>query len=131
MSDNENIAPTTTRTIEPGTLVTDETGHPFTYGGPAEHVGFTTTSYGAGRPVIHTELSNVAPFDQVPAAAQLDKKDPRISVTLDKAGRPNTWSGNWRSETTGTAFPRWHKTKRDGLEESARRLAIADWWANV
>jgi hypothetical protein len=121
---------TTTKTIPTGTTVMDDYGTNYVYGGDAEHAGFQTVEFGIGRgglPTLHCDPRTIAPAEAMPA--DLDKKDARIVVANDKAGRPGSWVGPWRAEVPGDKGPRWSRTKGEAVERAARRLAIRDWWA--
>jgi hypothetical protein len=133
MSDTDSTV--NTRSIETGTLVIDQHGDTLRYGGTGEDAGqdpfMSRVVYDSrhSHPTIKCNPHMVAPADAVPELKDLDRKDPRITVANDKAGRPNTWSGSWRSQIPGDLNPRWFRTKGEATAEAARRLAIAGWWA--
>lgn len=99
----------------------------FAYGGPPEHEGMEQMRfdlrYGT-LTTIHTTPDRVAPKE---VEANVNLKDPRITVVKhDK--KPGYWaSGPWASSIEGGEVLGWHKTKKDGVEDIARRLAIRDW----
>jgi hypothetical protein len=120
-----------TKTIKPETTITDQRGDEYTYGGLQDGglPGGCTISFGVaagGLPVIRCEPEKVIPSAELP---KLDKKDPRIEVANDKAGRPTSWGGNWRAQVPGDLSPYWHKTKTEAVTHAALRLAIRAWWA--
>ena len=119
-------------TIELGMTVVDSKGTQYAYAG--EHKNGRTgqsVSYRVGGgelPAITTDARYLMPASAVDQARLLDlRKDDRVSVVNDKAGRPGTWAGPWRALTPGDTQPTWHTTKRDALSVAAGRLAIAEW----
>lgn len=120
-----------TRTIEPGTLVIDHAGHEYVYAGTSDMEGVAQIRFGIGRggpSEIRCDLEQVAPAN---VAGNVNLKDPRITVVkMDR--KPSFASGPWCHDVElpdGTHHTGWHKTKRDGISDSAHRLAIADWHA--
>lgn len=97
--------------------------------GEADTAGMNTISFNlrdGGLPGIHTDKDQVAPAS---VEALVNLKDSRISVTKQPENRPVTWVGPWRAHVVGeeTKFSSWHRTKKEGVQEMARRLAIRDW----
>jgi hypothetical protein len=132
MSDTETTK--TPHTIEVGDVVSDAHGDTFRYGGPSEAGTSRTVSYDmrhGGSPTILCDPETLVPLGILPELADLNRKDPRITVANDKAGSPGSWVGSWRAEIPGDTHPRWSKTKGAATAEAARRLLIADWWANA
>jgi hypothetical protein len=65
--------------------------------------------------------------------ALVNPKDSRISVTKQPENKPGAWVGPWAAVIAGEeefTNPTWHRTKREGVEVLARKLAIRDWHAN-
>ena len=115
-----------TREIAIGTLVLTTGGGHYVYDGPHETPGRAVTSFSlrGGAAKIKCDMNTVAPVE---VEASVNLKDPRISVTKQPENRTATWQGPWAAEVEGGEGKSWHKTKRDGIEVSARRLAIRDW----
>jgi hypothetical protein len=118
----------TVRPIAVGTTVIDKHST-YRYGGPPEHEGFTRLMFDmrhGGLTTIQTSPDQVAPVE---VEANVNLKDPRITVVKhDK--KPGYWaSGPWAASIEGGEVLSWHKTKKSGVEEIARRLAIRDWHA--
>jgi hypothetical protein len=115
-----------TREIAAGTLVLTLGGNHYVYGGPHETPGRAVTSFSlrGEATVIKCDMDAVAPVE---VEASVNLKDPRISVTKQPEMRTATWQGPWAAEVEGGEGKSWHRTKRDGIETSARRLAIRDW----
>lgn len=121
-------ATTPVRPIEVGTIVMDKSGV-YAYGGPHEHPGWTQLSFDlrhGGHTTIKTDPDQVAPAE---VEANVNLKDPRIKVVKhDK--KPGYWAaGPWAASIEDGEVISWHKTKKSGVEEIARRLAIRDWHA--
>jgi hypothetical protein len=99
----------------------------FAYGGPAVMEGSEEMRFDlrhGGLTEIRTSPDSVAPVE---AEANVDLKDPRITVVKHEK-KPGYWaSGPWASSIEGGEVLGWHKTKKDGVEDIARRLAISDW----
>lgn len=119
---------TPVRPIEVGTTVINEHGT-YAYGGLPEHEGFTQMIFDlryGNMTTIRTTPDRVAP---VAVEANINLKDPRIKVVKhDK--KPGYWaSGPWAASIEDGEVISWHKTKKSGVEEMARRLAIRDWHA--
>jgi hypothetical protein len=119
------------KTIEIGTPVFDETGETYIYGGTAS-VGMSELTFNlrnGGIATIRTDADQVAPTE---VRALVNLKDPRIKVVKGTNTRQFP-VGPWFHEVklaTGITHTGWHRTKRDGVSESAHRLAIADWHAS-
>jgi len=101
----------------------------FSYGGPNDHEGMESMRFdlrNGGLTEIRTSPDRVAPAE---VEANVNLKDPRITVVKhDK--KPGYWaSGPWASSIEGGEVLGWHKTKKAGVEDIARRLAIRDWHA--
>jgi hypothetical protein len=117
------------KTIEIGTLVIDNKGKTYAYGGPARSEGSVSMSFDlryGSTTVIRCDVEMVAPID---VAANVNLKDPRISVSKGTNTRQSP-IGPWFHAiklASGKTHTGWHRTKRDGVSESAHRLAIADW----
>ena len=111
--------------IAVGTVVTDNTGNEYPYGGENDH-GPGWTSYHMSllerKTVIKCDASEVMPAADVP---DLNLKDSRVTVTNRKADKPRSAAGPWFMEIPG--YSTWTKTKGEGLKFAAMRLAIADW----
>jgi hypothetical protein len=121
-------ATTPVRPVEVGTIVMSNHGV-YAYGGLPEHEGFTQLIFDlryGGHTTLKTTPDEVAPVE---VEAKVDLKDPRITVVKhDK--KPGYWaSGPWAASIEGGKVLSWHKTKKSGVEEMARRLAIRDWHA--
>lgn len=121
---------TPVRPIEVGTTVMDKHST-YRYGGPGDGGPFQRIAYDfrhGGLPTIETDLQYVAPVE---VEANVNLKDPRIKVVKhDK--KPGYWaSGPWAASIEDGEVLSWHKTKKSGVEEIARRLAIRDWHAQV
>ena len=119
---------TPVRPIEVGTIVMDRHST-FVYGGPPEHEGFVRIKFdlrNGGMNTINADLDQVAPVE---VEANVNLKDPRITVVKhDK--KPGYWAaGPWAASIEDGEVISWHKTKKSGVEEIARRLAIRDWHA--
>jgi hypothetical protein len=119
---------TPVRPIEVGTVVMDR-HRTFAYGGPSEHEGSTQMIFDlryGNMTTIKTSPDQVAPVE---VEANVNLKDPRITVVKhDK--KPGYWaSGPWAASIEDGPALSWHKTKKSGVEEMARRLAIRDWHA--
>jgi len=119
---------TPVRPIEVGTTVINHHGT-YAYGGPhPNHEGWTQLSFDLrhGVTTILTDPDQVAPVE---VEANVNLKDPRIKVVKhDK--KPGYWaSGPWAASIEDGPVISWHKTKKSGVEEIARRLAIRDWHA--
>lgn len=119
---------TPVRPVEVGTVVMDRNGT-FAYGGPSDHEGSTQMIFdlrNGGHTTIKTDPDQVAPIE---VEANVNLKDPRITVVKhDK--KPGYWaSGPWAASIEDGPVISWHKTKKSGVEEIARRLAIKDWHA--
>jgi len=76
-----------------------------------------------------------SPSSVAPLAVEVlvNLKDPRISVTKQPENRPVSWVGPWAAVIAGEeeyTNPSWHRTKKEGVAETARRLAVRDWHAN-
>jgi hypothetical protein len=117
---------TPVRPIEVGTIVMDKHGT-FRYGGPGDGGPFVRIKFdlrNGGMNTIETDPQYVAPVE---AEANVNLKDPRIKVVKhDK--KPGYWaSGPWAASIEDGEVISWHKTKKSGVEEIARRLAIRDW----
>ena len=121
---------TPVRPIEVGTTVIHTHGT-FRYGGPPENASFERMifdlRYGT-LTTIQTTPDAVAPAE---VEANVNPKDPRITVVKhDK--KPGYWaSGPWAASIGDGPVISWHKTKKSGVEEIAIRLAIRDWHAQV
>lgn len=116
----------TVRPIEVGTEVIDKHSK-YVYGGPGDGGPFVRVKFdlrNGGLPTIETDPEYVAPAE---VEAKVNLKDPRITVVKhDK--KPGYWaSGPWAASIEGGEVLSWHKTKKSGVEEIARRLAIRDW----
>lgn len=98
----------------------------FIYGGPPEHEGFEQMKFNLreGKTTIHTDPDRVAPVE---VEDSVNLKDPRITVVKhDK--KPGYWAaGPWAASIEDGPVLGWHKTKRDAVDDIARRLAIQDW----
>lgn len=119
---------TPVRPIEVGTIVMDR-HRIFAYGGLPEHEGSTRMIFdlrNGGHTTIQTTPDQVAPAE---VEATVNLKDPRIKVVKhDK--KPGYWAaGPWAASIEDGPVLSWHKTKKEGVEETARRLAIRDWHA--
>jgi hypothetical protein len=118
------------RTIPLGTLVFDASGSEYVYKGRHEIPGMSSYTFdlrNGGTAGIHTDLDTIAPVE---ALANVNLKDPRITVTKMPEQKPRNASGPWLHDVElpiGVHHTGWHKTKRDAIAESAHRLAIADW----
>lgn len=99
----------------------------FAYGGEPEHEGFERMKFDlrhGGLTVIETSPEAVAPVE---VEAKVNLKDPRITV-VKHAKKPGYWaSGPWAASIEDGPVLGWHKTKRDAVDDIARRLAIQDW----
>jgi hypothetical protein len=99
----------------------------FSYGGPGEYEGMEQMEFHMRTgelTTIRTSPDRVAPAE---IEANVNLKDPRISV-IKHAKKPGYWaSGPWASSIEGGEVLGWHKTKKEGVEDVARRLAIHDW----
>lgn len=119
---------TPVRPIEVGTTVIDKHGT-YRYGGPGDGGPFTRIKFDlrhGGMNTIETDPQYVAPAE---VEANVNLKDPRITV-VKHAKKPGYWaSGPWAAAIEAGEPLSWHKTKKSGVEEIARRLAIQDWHA--
>lgn len=68
----------------------------------------------------------------VAVEALVNKKDSRIAVTKQPENRPGTWVGPWAASIAGeeNKSTGWYRTKKEGVETIARKLAIRDWHEN-
>lgn len=99
------------------------------WNGTSDHAGMNRVTYSlrnGGLPGIETGADQIAPAS---VEALVNIKDPRISVSKQPENRPVTWVGPWRAHAVGeeNKFSSWHRTKKGGVQEIARRLAIRDW----
>ena len=115
-------------TLGVGTVVCDGAGQSYEYGGPLDRPGYRIRYTLSGSDSIYCDPLKVMPTAAHPI--HLDVKDARITVAEDPFGRPaRSIAGVWRAQVPGDETPYWHKTKGAAVEQAARRLAIADWWA--
>ena len=109
-----------------GTEVMHRNGD-FIYGGEPDNSAFEQIRFdmrGGGKNTIRTGADMVAPVE---VEAKVNLKDPRITV-VKHAKKPGYWaSGPWASSIEDGEVLGWHKTKRDAVDDIARRLAILDW----
>ena len=96
-------------------------------------VGSETNTVHSFTSLVFPQGAEHMPFDQREAfrgsSRTVNLKDPRITVVKhDK--KPGYWaSGPWAASIEDGPVISWHKTKKSGVEEIARRLAIRDWHA--
>ena len=99
----------------------------FIYGGEPENSSFERMKFDlryGSMTTIETSPDRVAPVE---VEAKVNLKDSRITVVKhDK--KPGYWAaGPWASSIEDGEVLGWHKTKRDAVDDIARRLAILDW----
>jgi hypothetical protein len=116
----------TVRPIAVGTIVIDRHST-FVYGGPHDTPGFVRIKFdlrNGGMNTINADPDQVAPVE---VEANVNPKDPRIKVVKHER-KPGYWAaGPWAASIEDGPVISWHKTKKSGVEETARRLAIRDW----
>jgi hypothetical protein len=98
----------------------------FTYGGEPRMPGFIEVRFDLrnGTNSIFADPDSVAPAE---VEASVNLKDPRIQV-VKRDKKPGYWAaGPWEATIVGDDTSTWHRTKKDGVEDKARRLAIRDW----
>lgn len=118
----------TENTVRIGDVVMTKDGV-YIFGGENEDSVFNTVTFdmrNGGLPTLRTTPESVAPAS---LEALVNLKDPRISVTKQPENRPVKWVGPWASSTEGSESVSWNRTKREGVEEMARKLVIEDWHA--
>lgn len=118
----------TTREITVGTEVMSRDGN-YIYDGPGDGGPFSRIKFdmrNGGLPKIETDPALLAPIE---VEEKVNLKDPRIQI-IKHPKKPYAWvSGPWEARAEGDDGSTWHKTKKDGVEEIARKLAIRDWHA--
>ena len=112
-----------------GDLVMTQNGV-YVYGGENDNSAFTSITFdmrNGSFATLRTSPETVAPAT---LESTVNLKDSRISVTKQPENRPVKWVGPWASTIEGESKVSWNRTKRDGVEEMARKLVIRDWHEN-
>lgn len=116
-------------------VMVTQSGHTSIYGGPDERErggGWISTAYSMryGGSVVTCDVECVAPAD-----TPVNEKDPRITIEKLPKKRDYQDAGVWLPHidhpALSTLSPTAKKTKRDALTYAARRLAIADYHADL